>query len=415
MTRSRWPGWIRSAASLLIGFAGSTATYAEEPAAEEEHGPVHVARDANGVVVLTLDAETQERIAIKVEAATATSLQPMAVAHGKLEQDPSQSFALRAPIAGVLRTAPGQDWPSIGSMLNADTDLGFVEPRFTPLEVADLRSRHLDALAEVEQAEADLVAARASLENKSRLNTEGGLVSDRSLEESQARFKTSQSKLEAARNKARLYESLVKGQDQVSTLFPIPVPESGEVVEISARPGEVVDAAQLLLRIQRRDVLIARLSLSLGDFVESPVAQAQVSVCGMEDMVLVGEPIGTASDASALTGGQMLLYRIHIPVDKPIRPGAAVLSHVPTTGTSEKGVIVPRSAILRHSGLTWVYVQTADDRFERRDCELRTPTAEGWFVSHGVASGEKIVVEGAQMLLSEELKSQIESEAAAGE
>jgi hypothetical protein len=116
-----------------------------------------------------------------------------------------------------------------------------------------------------------------------------------------------------------------------------------------------------------------------------------------------------------MTGGQVLLYRVRIPADEPIRTGLAVLANIPIPGTPLSGVIIPRSSILRHGGLTWVYIQTGDDKFERRDCELQTPTTEGWFVIHGVTSGEKVVVEGAQMLLSEELKSQIESEEAAEE
>jgi multidrug efflux pump subunit AcrA (membrane-fusion protein) len=416
MKRSRWrpPDWV-AIGGLFFGLALPCALPAEEPEAGEEHSPVHVSHEANGVVVLTLGAETQEHIELKVEAIEAKSLQPTIVAYGRLEQDPAGSFAIRAPIAGVLRAASEHEWPGIGTSLESGTNLGFVEARFSPLEMADMQSRLMDALADIEEVQADLDAARASFENKSRLNTEGGLVSDRSLEEAQARYKSAEARLAAARKKENLYESLVKGQGQVSTLFPVLAPQSGEVVEVSARPGEVVDAGQLLLRTVRTDALIVRVSLFVGDFVEAPLTSAQVAIPGMESSVLVGEPVGSGAESSAMTGGQVLLYRVHVPEEVAVRPGTAVQAHIATSGTAINGVLVPRSCLLRHAGLTWVYVQTGDDRFERRDCVLHTPLGEGWFVSKGVAPGEKVVVEGAQMLLSEELKSQIEFEEAAEE
>jgi acyl dehydratase len=62
--------------------------------------------------------------------------------------------------------------------------------------------------------------------------------------------------------------------------------------------------------------------------------------------------------------------------------------------------------VVRQSGKAWVYVQTADDLFARREVVLEEPTAEGWF-TRSLAGGNRIVTIGAQTLLSEEFKSQI--------
>jgi len=409
--------WIIAAASLgAVSTLLSTAQIrAEEVAAEEEPSPVHISREANGLVVLTLDAETQQRIAMKFVSVEAASVQPTVVAHGRLVADPARSFTLRAPAAGVLQAWPEQEWPRIGAVVQTDAMLGFIAPRFTASETVDLQARRWDAHAEFDEISADLEAVRASFENKSRLNTGGGLVSDRALEEARAQYKSGEARLAAATQKVELYESLVTGRMGEDALFPIRASVLGEVVEVQAQPGEEVDMGQILLRTASFDTLIAEVSLFVGDVIESPGVEAQIAVAGTDGPLLTGTPIGPGSEASLLTGGQTMLFEVAVPAKHHLRPGLAVTAHVPTQGTPLIGVQIPRSSVLRHGGRTWVYVKTGEDRFERRDTLLYQPTSKGWFATSGVAPGEKIVVDGAQLLLSEERKAQIESEEEAEE
>ena len=89
-----------------------------------------------------------------------------------------------------------------------------------------------------------------------------------------------------------------------------------------------------------------------------------------------------------------------------LRPGAAVVAWLSMAGEEEKGVIVPRSAIVRHEGDAFVYVQSSADVFERQRVQLAHPTENGWFVDEASRAGQLAVVVGAQELLSEELKGQ---------
>jgi hypothetical protein len=54
----------------------------------------------------------------------------------------------------------------------------------------------------------------------------------------------------------------------------------------------------------------------------------------------------------------------------------------------------------------FVYLQTGDDTFARKEIELDRPTEAGWFVHEGLNPSDKVVTVGAQQLLSEELKGQ---------
>jgi len=71
-------------------------------------------------------------------------------------------------------------------------------------------------------------------------------------------------------------------------------------------------------------------------------------------------------------------------------------------------VLVPHSALIWWEGKTWVYLQSSPDTFVRREITLDRPTEQSWLLTAGVRPGERIVVTGAQILLSEELKSQIQ-------
>ena len=78
-------------------------------------------------------------------------------------------------------------------------------------------------------------------------------------------------------------------------------------------------------------------------------------------------------------------------------------------GRLKNGVVVPESAVVWWQGSAWAYQQTELGHFVRRQVETGAPVRGGYFVTTGLASRDKIVVEGAQMLLSTELAPQRES------
>ena len=85
----------------------------------------------------------------------------------------------------------------------------------------------------------------------------------------------------------------------------------------------------------------------------------------------------------------------------------AVTGFLKIPGELLQGVMVPRSAVVRHEQRTWVYVQTDNATFARKQIVLKHPTDDGWFITEGLSPSGRIAVSGVQALLSEELKSQI--------
>ena len=92
----------------------------------------------------------------------------------------------------------------------------------------------------------------------------------------------------------------------------------------------------------------------------------------------------------------------------PLVPGTAVTGLLELPGAAQPGVALPRPAVVRFNGATWVYRQTADDTFQRTEVRLSCPLEGNWFVPDGLKAEDKVVTVGAQQLLSEELKGQAE-------
>jgi RND family efflux transporter MFP subunit len=368
--------------------------------------PPRVARSADGQESITLDAQTQERIGLKTEVLAGASRQPQVLAYGTLQEDPAQAFVLRAPIAGTLRQTAQQKWPGIGAVLADGAAVGVVAPRFTSLDQVDLATKLLSAKSEVEATAASLVASRAEYQRLSVLNANGLGASVRAVQEAEAKVKGEEARLRGATETCKVIEAAMAAQAGPSGPVTLKVDYAGQVVELWARPGEAVEAGQTLLKLARFDQVLAAVTVPLGEKVDSSVSTARLVVAGSENQVLPAERVALAPTASSMTLGQTFLFRL-TEGKLGLRPGMAVTAYLPATGHASKGVVMPRSAVIRYAGRAWAYVQQ-DDKFIRREVAVDEPAERGWLVTSGWQEGQRVVVSGAQVLLSEELKSQIQ-------
>lgn len=400
---------------LALGFVEHHAKAAEdehEGAAnekkEEAKAPVTLARDDEGQVVLTLSAEAREHIDLETVPLTAIELRPEIRGYGRLEEDPARGFAVRAPVAGIVRGAADARWPNLGERVEDDAVIGVVEPRLSAAERVDLAARLASARAEADEAGASLAASRASYENKKKLNAGAQIVADRTLEEVEAKVKSDEARMIAAQQTVQLIEAAVTGATGDAGRLPIRVESGGELVELLARPGEAVESGQPLLRLQRFDRLLARVELPVGSAVDGEVTGARVLLAGHGHDPLCSAHVCPTSMG---TGAHGPMYVISVEPDRfPLRPGMPVAAYLETSGEVRQGVTIPRSAVVRFAAKAWAYVQTAEDKFTRRELELETPVADGWFTSKGFTGDERVVVRGAQALLSAELVTQAGSE-----
>jgi hypothetical protein len=83
-------------------------------------------------------------------------------------------------------------------------------------------------------------------------------------------------------------------------------------------------------------------------------------------------------------------------------PGMNLIAHL-ATGKRIRGFVVPESAIVWSEGQAWIYRQVATNQFSRFVAATNTPVAKGFLMTKNLSAGDRVVVRGAQALLSEEL------------
>ncbi len=90
-------------------------------------------------------------------------------------------------------------------------------------------------------------------------------------------------------------------------------------------------------------------------------------------------------------------------------PGINLSVFLPS-GPPQNGVDIPPGAVVWSQGGAWCYVEESPGKFVRTPVQISSPVQEGWFQREGILPGSRVVTKGAQTLLSEEFRSQIQAD-----
>ena len=117
-----------------------------------------------------------------------------------------------------------------------------------------------------------------------------------------------------------------------------------------------------------------------------------------------GMVIGPARAAEPRLQSSGLIVEITGPQAILLSVGLTQSAHIESS-TPQSGVMLTRAAVVRFRGADWVYVRTGPGAFDRRLVQNPVPEADGLFVAQGFASGDELVVKGAQALFAAEQNS----------
>jgi len=166
-------------------------------------------------------------------------------------------------------------------------------------------------------------------------------------------------------------------------------------VELRQLIGQVAAGLAALLRV---DLLSTDVS-GMGHEINRVKGASVQLRPGPNQSPLATRSLGPAANADPRMQSSGLLVLVQGDAAAGLRPGLMLPAEI-ATGRTMTGVVLPRSALIRTEGATWVYLHRGGEDFVRREViEPRMENA-GWFVSAGFAPGDEVVAIGAGSLLA---------------
>ncbi|MDX2191941.1 MAG: hypothetical protein NW201_01220 [Gemmatimonadales bacterium] len=190
---------------------------------------------------------------------------------------------------------------------------------------------------------------------------------------------------------------------QVSDARPLAAPRAGTVTRVLAHPGEFVAAEQPLLELTDYSAPLVALTGFGLDTPPREVEVAPAATAARRRAALVGP----AAEADPVTRQPAWLFRLER-AWPGARPGQPVVGFLPEAGGRRReGVFVPDRAVVQWEGLPWAWVARGAGRYQRVALPPDGAVPGGFVVARGLAPGDRVVVRGAQQLLSEEFRSRV--------
>lgn len=263
----------------------------------------------------------------------------------------------------------------------------------TVLDLASLtklNTDYVEAVSQLKTAEAKLAASKPAFERAKALHAKdiGSLVQ---VQTTEAALVGDRAAVSAAKSRVR-------------TLAATAIQEWGRVLGKG-----IVESDPLVTRLIERRVFLLQITVPPGVSVDPPPV-ATVTVSGSKEPVTI-KYISPATRTDPKIQGASFFYVAS--GESGVLPGMNARALL-ATGEALDGLVIQPSAIVWWSGSPWVYVKIADDEFTRRQVPTEMPYGPyGGFVVPANAFPEpepEIVTKGAQLLLSEEFRSQIQVE-----
>lgn len=322
--------------------------------------------------------EQQWRVSFATAPAETAQVRDSVPARILVRGTPDGEAAISAPASGRIEAAGA--FPHVGQRVRAGDVLFRVRPLGgQAAEAAGLAAEHARAGAEVE-------AARADLARVERLLAQGA-VSQRRLEEVQARLASAQGARDAA------------GSGLASLGGTVRAPISGTIASLSVRPGETAEAGAIIARVvnSSRVFIEARVSERDAARLKGP-AGVVIEPPGAAPIALTGQGVRVLGAGSAIDQQTRTLTATF---EAPGQDGLIIGMTAPGrvyVGASREAVTIPRGAVVDDGGISVVYVLLDGESFERRIVRLGAPVGARIAVLEGVTAGERVVSTGAYLV-----------------
>jgi multidrug efflux system membrane fusion protein len=244
----------------------------------------------------------------------------------------------------------------------------------------DLHNSYATARANHDAAKVQADTSAAQYERQRSLYQDARATSQKSMQDAQAAMNNDEAKLRVT--EVALNDLAANAREQFGDALAVAVTDK---------------SSDLFSKLARRKASILLVSFPPDRTAPAP---SEITVDGPQHRAVAASRISVAPQADPSVQGNSFLYlaKQSLPV------GTRTIAHASSGDGHALGLFIPDSAVVWYGGQQWVYVRTDTDRFVRRPIDSATPTAGGLIASKGFKAREPVVVQGAQLLLSQELK-----------
>jgi membrane fusion protein, heavy metal efflux system len=435
----------------LALMATPSAVFAHAGHGDEFHSGEQTAPSTNAIQV---DAETADRLELKVEPVARQRLPFGIQTTGQIEALPSRQVQVTYPVNGTvvqLFVQPG-DSVEVGQPLAVITSGELAELRVDALD------RQAETLGALQEAEANLRLAQQNYEQQQQIAqtainqaqtevrvaqeqydrdqelTEQGAIGRREFLESEGRLaeaqealaeaesrlgvlearnqlERAQTALEVAQNRAELstatYSTRLKqlGADaNPDGTITITAPIAGRVADREVTLGQSAeDAGTPLMTIVDDRTVLATANVYEKDLNQVKTGQAvRVTVAGLPDRAFQGR----ITVVGAVVDGETRVAPVKAELDNAdgaLKPGMFAELEVITDRTTEAVLAIPQSAIVDANGQSLVFVQNGNS-FQPVEVTLGRTAGDQVEVASGLFDGDRIVTQRANQLYAQSLR-----------
>lgn len=252
-----------------------------------------------------------------------------------------------------------------------------------------LRSDIREIQTGIKMAETALQVSSREYERLKLLHEEASNISDKDLQQSKLQWMSDELELQGKRNR---FDDLK--DESIQTW-------GSELTE------QIINNSDIVQRLIERKLLLLLVTIENNQPLPEGADTATISQHGRPEFTGEAYFLARALHVDSKTLGQTYLF--YTPAVS-LRTGQYIDAWITADNNLQQGVYIPPQAVIWYVDKPWVYQKTGKHSFVRKEVKDFAVTRQGWFVRNEFQGGDEIVIQGAQMLLSEEFRWSIPDE-----
>ena len=252
-----------------------------------------------------------------------------------------------------------------------------------------LRNRYQLVSAERNNIQAKLNQAEQNFNRQKELFANGA-SSKRNLQEQEAQWRSYQSQITGSdfQDKAIVNEATVLWGENLT---------AWALAKAPTQLNELLSHQEKLIQI----------TLPSNKHLADDVKSIYIASSGDRSKAIKADYVSVAAQTEPLSQGESYFFKTRA---KNILSGMNIMAWIPEKSENISGAHFPKAALIWYMNQAFVYQKTSAETFVRRPLLNYALLPDGNYLSQNLNPDDEIVIEGAQMLLSEEFKGQIPKE-----